>query len=127
MLSAEPGTVPALMFLNNARMKERIPVTFLPSAEFVLCAVAMPAADRKSTRLNSSHLVISYAVFCLKKKQISSTPAVSPRLKNCRRRSPMQKPALAFERSFRQILWYWLLNGNVYAIRSTMYILVDTT
>src|SRR5256885_10032467 len=29
-----------------------------------LCFVA----DRKSTRLNSSHLVISYAVFCLKKK-----------------------------------------------------------
>src|SRR5256885_4802744 len=27
-----------------------------------------PSADRKSTRLNSSHLVISYAVFCLKKK-----------------------------------------------------------
>src|SRR5256885_7193720 len=28
-----------------------------------------PARDRKSTRLNSSHLVISYAVFCLKKKK----------------------------------------------------------
>src|SRR5256885_12940249 len=28
-------------------------------------------ADRKSTRLNSSHLVISYAVFCLKKKNMS--------------------------------------------------------
>src|SRR5256885_7574384 len=28
------------------------------------------AADRKSTRLNSSHLVISYAVFCLKKKKL---------------------------------------------------------
>src|SRR5256885_8601783 len=27
------------------------------------------ALDRKSTRLNSSHLVISYAVFCLKKKK----------------------------------------------------------
>src|SRR5256885_9272447 len=27
-----------------------------------------PTRDRKSTRLNSSHLVISYAVFCLKKK-----------------------------------------------------------
>ena len=27
------------------------------------------AKDRKSTRLNSSHLVISYAVFCLKKKK----------------------------------------------------------
>src|SRR5256885_9356320 len=31
-------------------------------------ALHLPA-DRKSTRLNSSHLVISYAVFCLKKKK----------------------------------------------------------
>src|SRR5256885_15137219 len=30
---------------------------------------AVAAGDRKSTRLNSSHLVISYAVFCLKKKK----------------------------------------------------------
>src|SRR5256885_2367053 len=30
-----------------------------------------PYADRKSTRLNSSHLVISYAVFCLKQKNMS--------------------------------------------------------
>src|SRR5438132_4960192 len=29
-----------------------------------------PQRDRKSTRLNSSHTVISYAVFCLKKKKI---------------------------------------------------------
>src|SRR2546426_3982853 len=33
------------------------------------CAAAAIARDRKSTRLNSSHLVISYAVFCLKKKK----------------------------------------------------------
>src|SRR2546426_8853324 len=32
-------------------------------------ADAASAEDRKSTRLNSSHLVISYAVFCLKKKK----------------------------------------------------------
>src|SRR2546426_5944244 len=31
--------------------------------------------DRKSTRLNSSHLVISYAVFCLKKKKKANTAA----------------------------------------------------
>src|SRR5438132_7409027 len=31
--------------------------------------VAVDATDRKSTRLNSSHTVISYAVFCLKKKK----------------------------------------------------------
>src|SRR5256885_6436688 len=32
--------------------------------------------DRKSTRLNSSHLVISYAVFCLKKKKYTHTTQV---------------------------------------------------
>src|SRR5690606_24955146 len=34
----------------------------------VLDSSAGPALDRKSTRLNSSHVKISYAVFCLKKK-----------------------------------------------------------
>src|SRR5256885_6365165 len=33
------------------------------------------ARDRKSTRLNSSHLVISYAVFCLKKKKKRHAPS----------------------------------------------------
>src|SRR5205807_7355407 len=32
--------------------------------------------DRKSTRLNSSHLVISYAVFCLKKKKKKKKPNI---------------------------------------------------
>src|SRR2546430_3894759 len=32
--------------------------------------------DRKSTRLNSSHSQISYAVFCLKKKKTSVTPSI---------------------------------------------------
>src|SRR5256885_12172030 len=36
----------------------------------VLVKPSNRARDRKSTRLNSSHLVISYAVFCLKKKKI---------------------------------------------------------
>src|SRR2546426_6396013 len=34
-----------------------------------LYSAASDLGDRKSTRLNSSHLVISYAVFCLKKKK----------------------------------------------------------
>src|SRR5436190_10817905 len=33
----------------------------------------LPRGDRKSTRLNSSHTVISYAVFCLKKKNKSAS------------------------------------------------------
>src|SRR3712207_8019631 len=43
-------------------------------------AVTQQAEDRKSTRLNSSHANISYAVFCLKKKipsTLITTPALS--------------------------------------------------
>src|SRR3989454_7249454 len=51
------------------------PAALLATIQMVaLGAVAyrflFPRRDRKSTRLNSSHLVISYAVFCLKKKNI---------------------------------------------------------
>src|SRR5256885_5840080 len=44
-------------------------------------AARLPRAhrDRKSTRLNSSHLVISYAVFCLKKKKHIFVPLRDPR------------------------------------------------
>src|SRR5256885_11850779 len=47
------------------------PVFFAGKAQSVdLCSVsACFPQDRKSTRLNSSHLVISYAVFCLKKQK----------------------------------------------------------
>src|SRR5256885_13129183 len=42
-----------------------------------LCRAA-EAEDRKSTRLNSSHLVISYAVFCLKKKNTNVISHLNP-------------------------------------------------
>src|SRR5260364_115021 len=38
--------------------------------------------DRKSTRLNSSHQIISYAVFCLKKKKNTPSPFQAPSLNN---------------------------------------------
>src|SRR5437588_9627208 len=38
--------------------------------------------DRKSTRLNSSHTVISYAVFCLKKKKLKETKSICTRCAN---------------------------------------------
>src|SRR5256885_11297857 len=44
-----------------------LPLSVRPS--FELSTEATSPTDRKSTRLNSSHLVISYAVFCLKKKK----------------------------------------------------------
>src|SRR2546422_7604334 len=40
-----------------------------PRVRPIVCEGAAPSEDRKSTRLNSSHGYISYAVFCLKKKK----------------------------------------------------------
>src|SRR5256885_4891316 len=47
----------------------------VPAVEPALANVK-PLQDRKSTRLNSSHLVISYAVFCLKKKNKIKTDTI---------------------------------------------------
>src|SRR5438309_4533356 len=59
---------------------------------------AMYAVDRKSTRLNSSHSSISYAVFCLKKKKKHSEHEYEPdgrplELRRGRRRSRYVRPA----------------------------------
>src|SRR5256885_13302462 len=48
----------------------RMPADRLSEAEAPAPSLNRSAGDRKSTRLNSSHPVISYAVFCLKKKKI---------------------------------------------------------
>src|SRR5690606_40323896 len=46
----------------------------LIGAELAVAHDAMGEGDRKSTRLNSSHVKISYAVFCLKKKKKKRRP-----------------------------------------------------
>src|SRR5256885_4448531 len=61
-------TIGGLLFLL-------IPQTGLNAFVIALTAPEL-AEDRKSTRLNSSHLVISYAVFCLKKKKYIISAAV---------------------------------------------------
>src|SRR5258708_9041883 len=43
----------------------------------LLFRVVLLILDRKSTRLNSSHQIISYAVFCLKKKKDSTTLSIA--------------------------------------------------
>src|SRR5205807_3599940 len=67
-----------LMTTLRTRATMRLLATF--ESFLALCALyggisliaGAPGLDRKSTRLNSSHLVISYAVFCLKKKNTQS-------------------------------------------------------
>src|SRR5256885_10875828 len=50
--------------------------------------------DRKSTRLNSSHLVISYAVFCLKKKNHAQVEQIKDSSKLARTIVTRRKPIL---------------------------------
>src|SRR5256885_3348015 len=54
---------------GNGGQDQRDPLVLLPRRMLMDLAIT----DRKSTRLNSSHLVISYAVFCLKKKKNKNT------------------------------------------------------
>src|SRR2546426_7543089 len=54
--------------VRQTRMSGWIPICISSRTECCVGLVLSSAVDRKSTRLNSSHLVISYAVFCLKKK-----------------------------------------------------------
>src|SRR3989440_9427349 len=51
--------------------ERRGPVPVWDELVLLECGVTAPESDRKSTRLNSSHDQISYAVFCLKKKKRS--------------------------------------------------------
>src|SRR5437667_4269575 len=84
--SAGPATSAHLVWLRRSAPEIPVRVTVKPSTELAGAAnpgsrnrfgrqsaraeTAPPArADRKSTRLNSSHITISYAVFCLKKKK----------------------------------------------------------
>src|SRR5438132_4543312 len=61
-----PGNVLHRVFTGGIRRRATDPGGAIQQVE-----EAFPRLDRKSTRLNSSHTVISYAVFCLKKKKVA--------------------------------------------------------
>src|SRR2546422_4681832 len=63
---ARPGT---MMLAPRPVATAPTPVVFMKSRRVT---VPPPIGDRKSTRLNSSHGYISYAVFCLKKKKTNA-------------------------------------------------------
>src|SRR5256885_4004905 len=64
---------PYIQVRDNKKL--RVNAVIAPKSSY-----ADKAPDRKSTRLNSSHLVISYAVFCLKKKTDSTYTRTIQRL-----------------------------------------------
>src|SRR2546430_4041810 len=78
------------LFPYTTLFRSVLPVRFLLTVEVYDLVARLDAGgfgrDRKSTRLNSSHSQISYAVFCLKKKKhtsthltVSRTPVSCPR------------------------------------------------
>src|SRR2546430_9130966 len=72
---------------DKTRIGDDFPVEIRPLTEEInqlLAHSEAQAEDRKSTRLNSSHSQISYAVFCLKKKK---KPARTPACRNTPRSS----------------------------------------
>src|SRR5438874_3615360 len=62
------------IFINECQScHQKNRVAYARLEEPTRCGRMRPgSSDRKSTRLNSSHVEISYAVFCLKKKNVSS-------------------------------------------------------
>src|SRR5690349_24221810 len=54
---------------KNCRFRTVLSTAFYRSTPSIIFRAS---ADRKSTRLNSSHVEISYAVFCLKKKKVTN-------------------------------------------------------
>src|SRR5207249_8208322 len=66
-LVVNPASLPPDVHMEGS---SPIKITLRPGASIVLNVPVpgKPIIDRKSTRLNSSHVSISYAVFCLKKK-----------------------------------------------------------
>src|SRR5438874_5737267 len=65
--------------LPISHLRARLVDRFLAETQHQGLPVAegIPTRDRKSTRLNSSHVEISYAVFCLKKKMLSTTASTT--------------------------------------------------
>src|SRR5438034_11655649 len=58
----------SLLCVRSSEPPPRLPPSIFLAAAKVRLTAPRFSSDRKSTRLNSSHTVISYAVFCLKKK-----------------------------------------------------------
>src|SRR5436853_2444695 len=88
VVSVRAARLPVLFFFNDAATTEiytlslhdALPISSshapgdkAPPASSARCRADDAGGDRKSTRLNSSHLGISYAVFCLKKKKTDTS------------------------------------------------------
>src|SRR3712207_7351565 len=66
---SEVTRLAAVSCVLRAWLATGLPLASFSASSALFVPAGSPLADRKSTRLNSSHANISYAVFCLKKKK----------------------------------------------------------
>src|SRR3989442_3030540 len=69
-------SIGAVKVMLDGYVQDRFDRLMLFYTRFINTMKQEPVIDRKSTRLNSSHVRISYAVFCLKKKKIHTNLAL---------------------------------------------------
>src|SRR5690606_40768787 len=62
--------------LHRISQTQQLPFQLAPPLRRHQKSLPLPSLDRKSTRLNSSHVKISYAAFCLKKKRYQSPTCI---------------------------------------------------
>src|SRR5258708_30493375 len=72
-----PYTTLFRSFLGHGHERNERRTWFVVGITAIMMAVMPTTKDRKSTRLNSSHQIISYAVFCLKKKKYRDDIAIT--------------------------------------------------
>src|SRR2546430_7916493 len=74
VVKVQAGSTYAVRSLSNGRTPVILRAGTVAQTVQVLVRQRVASVDRKSTRLNSSHSQISYAVFCLKKKKTKPRP-----------------------------------------------------
>src|SRR6266498_3030553 len=96
------------LFPYTTLFRSRAGVVQRPAQPLDLRGGPVPARDRKSTRLNSSHVRTSYAVFCLKKKtSVSFAQATKPVSDSVTRLSPAMTRKLSLD-TFSQVMPFLL-------------------
>src|SRR5437773_5850215 len=78
IFTVENGTGAKARAPETKGPESKAPAAAIPEERPASAPATQPQVDRKSTRLNSSHITISYAVFCLKKKTHTPSPVPSP-------------------------------------------------
>src|SRR5690625_6372161 len=84
LINAQAADYTAFLDTGRFKIASASPELFFKLQDGVLTTKPMAGTDRKSTRLNSSHVATSYAVFCLKQKRKTAVTVPLQSRSRCR-------------------------------------------